>query len=87
MNDAAKSRLQNVVQATADKVRKYKGRGLGEPNTKATLIEPVLEALGWDVREPDEVHREFRPTGKDNPVDYALQLMRKPSLFLEAKRT
>jgi hypothetical protein len=49
------------------------------------LIEPLLEALGWDIRDPDEVHREFRPTSKDSPVDYALKLLRKPRLFIEAK--
>ncbi|MCC7419345.1 MAG: hypothetical protein IT428_03585 [Planctomycetaceae bacterium] len=49
------------------------------------MIEPILEALGWDIRDPDEVHREFKPTSKDSPVDYALKIMRKPRLFVEAK--
>ena len=42
------------------KIRKYQDRNIGEQNTKASLIEPVLEALGWDVRDPDEVFREFK---------------------------
>jgi hypothetical protein len=58
---------------------------LGEQNTKATLIDPVLEALGWDIRDPDEVHREFKPHSQDKPVDYALSILRKPRLFVEAK--
>jgi hypothetical protein len=49
------------------------------------LIEPIREALGWDVRDPDEVHREFKPTSQDRPVDYALCLIRKPRLLVEAK--
>lgn len=77
--------LLDSITGVAAKARKFTDRGIGEQNTKASLIEPVLEALGWDIRDPDEVHREFRPTGKDSPVDYALKLMRKPRLFVEAK--
>lgn len=77
--------FQPTLRAVADKARRFKERGLGEQNTKASLVEPVLEALGWDIRDPDEVHREYRPTGKDSPVDYALKLMRKARLFVEAK--
>ncbi len=41
---------------------------LGEENTKAALIEPVLKALGWDTSNPDEVHHEYRRLSNDNPV-------------------
>ncbi len=58
---------------------------IGEQNTKAGLIEPVIGALGWDLFDPDEVHREYRRRGTDNPVDYALLLLRTPRLFIEAK--
>jgi hypothetical protein len=49
------------------------------------LIEPIIGALGWDVLDPDEVHREYRRRPSDNPVDYALMLLRTPRLFIEAK--
>jgi predicted type IV restriction endonuclease len=78
-------RLVEIIRDTVQKVQRFKDRALGEQNTKASLIEPVLEALGWDVRDPDEVHREFKPTPRDCPVDYALKLFRKPRLFVEAK--
>ena len=61
------------------------GRNVGEQNTKAGLVEPILEGLGWDIRDPDEVHREYRRLSSDNPVDYALLLRRTPRLFVEAK--
>ena len=77
--------LLELIASMSAKARKYADGGLGEQNTKSALIDPVLEALGWDTRDPDEVHREFRPTGRDSPVDYALKLLRKPRLFLEAK--
>src|SRR5690242_10018090 len=49
------------------------------------LIEPVLQALGWDLFDPEEVNREYRRRSADNPVDYALLLLRTPRLFVEAK--
>lgn len=58
---------------------------INEQNTKATLIEPLIQALGWDLGDLDEVHREFRRGKRDNPVDYALLLLRTPRLFVEAK--
>jgi hypothetical protein len=85
MTEQNSTRLREVIKDVAAKVRRYQERGLGEQNTKASLIDPILEALGWDIRDPDEVHREFKPTSKDSPVDYALKLIRKPRLFIEAK--
>ena len=58
---------------------------LNEQDTKATLIEPVLSALGWDIRNPDEISREYRRKSQDNPVDFAIFLLRSPCLFIEAK--
>jgi predicted type IV restriction endonuclease len=85
MSDDHLSRLQSAIQEVVAKVQRFQDRSLGEQNTKASLIEPILEALGWDIRDPDEVHREFKPTPRDSPVDYALSLFRKPRLFVEAK--
>ena len=78
-------RLKQVIRDATAKVHRFKDRTLGEQNTKASLIEPILEGLGWDIRDPDEVWREFKPTSKDNPVDYALTILRKPRLLVEAK--
>ena len=85
MTEQQNTKLREVIVSTIAKIRRFQDRGLGEQNTKASLIEPVIEALGWDIRDPDEVHREFKPTSKDCPVDYALKLLRKPRLFVEAK--
>lgn len=82
--------MDNLVEALrqAEKwLDRYEpqGRAIGEENTKAGLIEPILAALGWDVRDPDEVHREYRRLPGDNPVDYALLILRVPRLLVEAK--
>lgn len=74
-----------LARTLADvRARIAKRSKLNENDTKATLIEPVLHALGWDVHDVEEVAREHRaPRGK--PVDYALLVMREPQLYLEAK--
>src|SRR5262245_35950995 len=85
MSEQETERLREAIKDAVGKIRRYQDRSLGEQNTKASLIDPVLEALGWDVRDPDEVHREYKPTSRDSPVDYALTILRKPRLFVEAK--
>lgn len=81
--------LVEVVRELAVKARRlqeqYRDRRLGEENTKAALIAPLLEALGWNISDPDEVHHEYRHTPRDNPVDYCLKLDRSPKLLVEAK--
>ena len=77
--------LRELLEGLAPRILKDRDRRLGEQNTKAMLIGPVLEALGWDIRDWDEVHREYRGKSADSPVDYALKIMRTPRLFLEAK--
>jgi hypothetical protein len=79
--------LLRTLKECARRLDDYKSHHiqLGEENTKAALIEPVLAALGWNIFDPEEVHRKYRRLSNDNPVDYALLLQRTPRLFLEAK--
>jgi len=79
------TRLARTLEEVADRVGRARGQGIGEQNTKAALIEPVLRALGWDIEDFEEVRREYRRSGQDKPVDYALLLSRDPALFVEAK--
>jgi predicted type IV restriction endonuclease len=89
MSELQNARLIEVVRGLTDKVHRfreqYRGRNLGEENTKAALITPLLTALGWNTSDPDEVQHEYRHTPKDNPVDYCLRLERTPKLVVEAK--
>jgi len=77
--------LDPTLIDVADRIERYRDSRIGEQNTKATLIVPVLRALGWNVEDMDEVHLEYRFKRPDKPVDYALMLQRKPVLFIEAK--
>jgi hypothetical protein len=74
--------LDRVVADLRTRIVRYLGsRRLNEQDSKATLIEPVLRALGWDLEDLDEVRREYKMKPQDRPVDYALL----PRLLIEAK--
>ena len=77
--------LEQALAQIRDRLTRYEGEGINEQNTKATLIAPLLRALGWDVEDLEEVHREYRHHPSDNPVDYALLDLRTPRLLVEAK--
>ena len=44
MSQPQDSRLQQALAEIVGKVRRFQGRNLGEQNTKASLIEPLLKA-------------------------------------------
>jgi hypothetical protein len=77
--------LDVTLTTVRERVAKYQRPGIGEQDTKAALIVPVLRALGWDVEDLDEVKLEYRRRSSDNPVDYALFVSRTARLFVEAK--
>jgi hypothetical protein len=60
---------------------------MSEFDTISTLVEPLLEALGWDTRDPDEVQRGYtiRVGGKTEYADIALKVNNRPVIFIEAK--
>lgn len=61
--------LRQTLSEVADRIGRYRGARIGEQNTKAALIVPVLRALGWDVEDLDEVQLEYRLKPGDRPVD------------------
>lgn len=77
--------LDGALAAVRERIGRYQRQGIGEQDTKAALIAPVLRALGWDVEDLEDVKLEYRRRPSDNPVDYALFLLRTPRLFIEAK--
>ena len=77
--------LARTLKQIRSRIASAGARGLNEENTKATLIEPLLRALGWNVEDVEEVQREFKVKKSDKPVDYGLLVLRNLRLFLEAK--
>jgi len=87
MTDSTRRAAVDVLPRLRKRIQKIRNRkeNIGEQNTKAALIDPLLSALGWDIEDIDEVSREYRRKPQDNPVDYALFMLRSPRLFVEAK--
>ena len=77
--------LDIALVTVRDRIAKYQRQSIGEQDTKAALIVPVLRALGWDTEDLEDVKLEYKRLSNDNPVDYALFLLREPRLFIEAK--
>jgi len=77
--------LEVALATVRDRIAKYQRQSIGEQDTKAALIVPVLRALGWDTEDLEDVKLEYKRLSSDNPVDYALFLLREPRLFIEAK--
>lgn len=78
--------LEKAIARVRTRIEKHgQSRSMNEQSTKSALIEPILRALGWDVEDVDEVVHEYRRKQQDNPVDFAMMVVRVPRLFLEAK--
>ncbi|GAB6184944.1 hypothetical protein [Thermopirellula anaerolimosa] len=77
-------KLIQTILAIRQKLPALRTQGLKETPTRTILIDPLLQALGWDVRDPDEVELEY-PTVDGKSVDYALKLNKNPVLLVEAK--
>ncbi len=78
------NKLIQVIDTIRSKIDGLRRHDLKETPTRTIVIDPLLEALGWDVRDPDEVQLEY-PTVDGKSVDYGLKLNRKCVLLVEAK--
>lgn len=76
--------IVSCIEELRLKLDRHRKEELKEYPTRTIFIDPLLQALGWDVRDPDEVQLEY-PTIDGKSVDYAPKVNRKPVLFVEAK--
>lgn len=76
--------IVRCIEILRKKLDKHRRDNLKEYPTRTIFIDPLLQALGWDVRDPDEVELEY-PTIDGKSVDYAPKINRKLVLFVEAK--
>ncbi len=74
-----------TVKSKADQFKRY-----DEIETKQAMILPVLQFLGWNVWDTEEVKPEHPVEGKKaaegGRVDYCLKIKKKSEYFLEIKR-
>ena len=79
MKDARK-----YIEELQSQYKKHRRSGLKELPTRVIFIDPLLKALGWDIRDLDEVEVEYG-TIDGKSMDYALKINKKPVILLEAK--
>jgi predicted type IV restriction endonuclease len=77
-------KLHKKIEEIRAKLENLRQHTLKETSTRTIIIDPLLESLGWDIRDPDEVQLEY-PTVDGKSVDYALKINNKSVLLVEAK--
>ena len=77
-------KLCQKIEEIRGKLESLQRHTLNETSTRTIIIDPLLESLGWDIRDPDEVQLEY-PTVDGKSVDYALTINKKTVLLVEAK--
>jgi len=77
--------LRKRIAELQSQLDRHRRSGIKELPTRTIFIDPLLEALGWDVRDPDQVELEY-PTIDAKSVDYALKINKKPVVLVEAKQ-
>jgi len=77
--------IVKCIESLRVQLERHRKEGLKEYPTRTIFIDPLLGALGWDVRDPDEVELEH-PTVDGKSVDYAMKVNRKVVLHWEAKQ-
>jgi hypothetical protein len=78
------NKLVQQIETFRAKLDGWRRQGLKETQTRMTVINPLLEALGWDVSDPAEVQSGYSAVDGKEP-DYGLNVNGKPVLFVEAK--
>lgn len=85
MKSEAKEKIKALVEKYEEIRRSGKLKSYTEEETKKDLILPLLEALGWDVFDKNEVSAEENIISSGR-VDYGVYLDGRAKFYLEAKK-
>ncbi len=81
------SKAREKIQQLVEKFRREQASGVigqyNESETKTGFIEPLLQALGWNTQDRNEVGLEEKISG--GRVDYSLKIRGSPKIYIEAK--
>jgi len=80
----AKKSFGDLVNRFEKIFRSGREAAFSEADVSSKFILPLLDALGWDTKNIDEVKEQRRTLS--GPVDYTLAINRKPRLLLELKK-
>ncbi|MEM5867758.1 MAG: N-6 DNA methylase [Candidatus Aenigmatarchaeota archaeon] len=78
------ARMQELVNRFNELSRDGKLDEFSEADVGSKFILPFLEALGWNIRDIDEVREQKRTLV--GPVDYSLNVNKKPKVVVEIKK-
>jgi len=82
--DIAREKIRELIERYNQLVREGKIQRFSEADVGSKFILPFIEALGWGVKNIDEVKEQRRTlTG---PADYSLNVSGTPKLVVEIKR-
>lgn len=76
--------MRETIEEIIKNYKKWGKREIDEYNTKIIFIEPLINSLGWNVKDLDVVEREKRVFGGGR-VDFSLKLEGKLVMYIEAK--
>ena len=82
-------RIKSTAEQIMSRLNAVKGRG--EEATKQAMVMPMLQAMGYDIWNPEEVCPEYdadfaiKKMGQKEKVDIAIMKDGKPAIFIEVK--
>ncbi len=77
-----------TVRGLTLRAKQYAGRNLNEAQTKTAIVQPFIEALGYDVSNPFEVIAEYtadQGIKRGEKIDYAVMYNDIPAMLIECK--
>lgn len=81
--DDARAKISQLIEKFSRERAAGRLCDYNESETKAGFIEPLLQALGWDTRDRNEVG--FETKVSSGRVDYSLKLHGSSGIYVEAK--
>mgnify|MGYP001077012345 CR=1 FL=1 len=82
--EQAKNKIANLVSDYDQVVMEGKLQQFSEADVGSKYILTLVDALGWNIKNIDEVKEQRRTLV--GPVDYSLNIDKKPRLVVEIKR-
>jgi len=77
--------MKETIREFLEKTKTTDFSAYDEAATKQSIILPLLQKLGWDIFNRDEVYPEY--SIETRKVDYSLRINNENKVFLEAKKT
>jgi predicted type IV restriction endonuclease len=93
--DDARDEIFKLCKYFKTNQQQFMSPGIKEAHVRQSLIDPMFEALGWDVSNRDRIAPQYREVvpedsleveGQRKAPDYAFRIGTLPKFFAEAKK-